>query len=339
MAHWGIHNDTLTDELISQGFVSLGWDDVPDLDTFTGGREGFKQRLAEIYPSASSLSVASQAGVLYRFRDEVQVGDIVVAPYRPDSTINIGVITSDYYYESAAITHRHRRRVEWRQLGVSRTVFSQPALYELGSAISLFRIRKFDSEFSAALGAPTTDSESISVAVENVREDPQIDGSTDEPNATRIERHTRDFVLNALHRRISHQEFEDFTAALMRALGYQARVTQYSNDGGIDVIAHRDPLGVEPPLIKIQCKHLTGTVSSPEVQQLAGAQGPGELSVFITLGGYTRDALAIERQRPGLRLLTGEDVVTLYLENYDRLPEQWRAIAPLTRLLVASDET
>lgn len=40
----------------------------------------------------------------------MQVGDIVVAMYKPDSTINI--IDSDYYFELTAPTHRHRHRVK-----------------------------------------------------------------------------------------------------------------------------------------------------------------------------------------------------------------------------------
>jgi len=103
------------------------------------------------------------------------------------------------------------------------------------------------------------------------------------------------------------------------------------------VIAHRDPLGIEPPLVKVQCKHHTGTVGAPDVQQLIGTQGPGELLLFVTLGSYSRDALAIERQRPGLRLLSGEDVVSMVLENYAELPEAWRAVIPLTRVLVVAD--
>lgn len=115
------------------------------------------------------------------------------------------------------------------------------------------------------------------------------------------------------------------------------RVTAYSQDGGVDVIAHRDPLGVEPPLIKVQCKHLTGTVGAPEVQQLIGTQGLGELSLFVTLGSYSKQALAIERQRSGLRLLNGEDVVGLVLQHYDALGVRWRTRMPLTSVLVVDD--
>jgi restriction system protein len=174
-------------------------------------------------------------------------------------------------------------------------------------------------------------------AVETVIESEESDDSPDEPRASRIDRHTRDFVLNALHRQISHADFEEFTAVLLRALGYQARVTAYSQDGGIDVIAHRDPLGVEPPQIKVQCKHLTGSVGAPDVQQLAGTLGQHDLGLFVTLGTYTRDAQNIERQRSGLRLLNGEDVVSMVLANYDELPQEWRSIIPLTNVLVVAD--
>lgn len=335
---WGIHNDTLTTELVDEGFVSLGWDELPDLRSIPNGRDGLKERLAEAHPDASPRSIAGQAGVLFRFRDEVQPGDIVVAPYKPDSTINIGVFSGEYYYEAHAPTHRHRRRVTWKKTGLSRTTFSTEALYEIGSFLTLFRVRTHAEEFLAALDAIATTEDGIAQSVEKAADVPQETDSSDEPSASRIERHTRDFVLHALLRRLSHREFEEFTAGLMRALGYQARVTQYTSDGGVDVIAHRDPLGVEPPLIKIQCKHHAGTVGAPEVQQLAGTQGSGELSAFVTLGHYSRDALAVERHNPRIRLLSGEDVVTLLLEHYERLDERWRTLIPLKRVLVVADE-
>lgn len=87
----------------------------------------------------------------------------------------------------------------------------------------------------------------------------------------------------------------------------------------------------------MQCKHKTNSVGAPEVQQLIGTQGPTEFSLFVTLGSYTREALAIERQRTGLRLLGGEDVVSLVLEHYASLDERWRSRIPLTPVLVVAD--
>lgn len=334
---WGVHNNALTTELVEEGFISLGWDDLPDLTQISAGRDGIKAALTAIDPDAKVRSIAGQAGVLTRFRDEMHVGDVVVAPYKPNSTINLGVITSDYYFEPSAKAHRHRRRVDWRCVGLPRTLFSQAALYEIGSVLAVFRVRRHTHEFLAVLNNPEQSLDALAETIDLVADQTAIEDEIDEPRASRIDRHTRDFVLETLHKRLSHQDFEEFTAALLRTLGYQARVTQFSQDGGVDVIAHRDPLGVEPPLIKVQCKHHTGTVGAPDVQQLIGTQGQGELLLFVTLGGYSRDALAIERQRSGLRLLSGEDVVAMVLENYADLPEAWRSVIPLTRVLVVAD--
>lgn len=337
MNAWAIHNDTLTTELVDEGFVSIGWDDLGDLRQVQNGRDGIKRALERRDPDAKPRSVAGQAGVIVRFRDEITPGDVVVAPYKPDSTINIGIVSGDYEYAASEEIHRHRRPVEWKKVGVSRTVFSQAALYELGGLLTLFRLRKHADEFVAVLDTARESVDEVAEVVDQVADEQADDESADEPRASRIERHTRDFVLDALHRELTHRDFEEFTAALLRSVGYQARVTQFSQDGGVDVIAHHDPLGIEPPQIKVQCKHRTGTTGSAEVQQLAGTQGEGEYSLFVTLGNYSKDALAIERQRPGLRLLAGEDIVTLTLDNYAKLPESWRSKIPLTSVLVVAD--
>lgn len=339
MRVWGIHNDTLTSELVENGFISIGWDMLGNLALIPDGREGLKRALERSVSEDDHKAIPGWAGILLRFRDEIQQGDLVVAPYKPNGTINIGVVSGDYEYIATEPIHRNRRRVDWKQIGLSRTVFTQPALYEIGSALTLFNVRNHDQEFRAALSAQAKSIEELTQIVEKVAADKTGDENpSEEPRASRIERQTRDFVLDALQEKISHRQFEEFTADLLRALGYEARVTQYSQDGGVDVIAHSDPLGIEPPLIKVQCKHKTGTIGAPEVQQLIGTQGPGELALFVTLGPYSRDALALERQRPGIRLLNGEDVVSLVLANYSQLPERWRTLFPLTTLWVVSDD-
>ncbi len=334
MAVFGVHNDALSAELIDGGFVSIGWDSISDLREAGLAREELKAALAVAYSDTKPRAIAAWAGTLLRFADEIGEGDIVVAPYRPDSTINIGVVTGPYEFHPDAPTHRHRRPVRWEKLGVSRTVFSQAALYEIGSLLTVFRVRNHADEFLAQLGihepaqpvgAPSVDQTEVELA------------AADEPRAGRIERHTRDFVLERLESSLSHQEFEEFTADLLRTIGYEARVTAYTQDGGVDVLAHRDPLGVEPPLIKVQCKHMTNSIGAPEVQQLIGTQAQNELSLFVTLGSYSRDAMAIERNRQGLRLISGEALVDLVLRNYDRLPPRWRSIMPLRQVLVVDD--
>jgi hypothetical protein len=77
---WGVHNNVLTNELTDEGFISIGWDELDSLSDISGGREGLKARLSELNPDAKPRSIAGQAGTLVRFRDDMQVGDVIVAP-------------------------------------------------------------------------------------------------------------------------------------------------------------------------------------------------------------------------------------------------------------------
>ncbi len=333
---WGIHNDKLTTELYDRGFVSIGWEAVGDLSKIGPSREEIKEALKLTFPSKKPQAIAVNAGVLERFRSVIQEGDVVVAPFRPDSTIAIGVVSGNYYFDGTSETHPNRIPVEWKRRSIPRTVFSKSALYEVGSALTLFEIKNHASEFLALLDRPEGSLSEDETAVDQAVAEGDAEPTT-EPRASRVERHTRDYVLSALKEAISHQEFEEFTAALLRAVGYQARTTSYTGDGGVDVLAHRDPLGVEPPQIKVQCKHQVTNATGPEVQQLMGTQGPGELLLFVTLGGYTQQARDYERGKPGLRLLSGEDIVDLFLAHYDNLEPRWRTLVPLRPVLVVDD--
>jgi len=324
---WGLHNDALKEELVEQGFVSIGWDELGDLHRLKGGRDGIKAELARHHPDDSSGRINTQAGVIYRFAHSIKPGDLVVAPYKPDSTINIGRITGEYYFQPDAAVHCHRRSVQWLRTGLSRNEFSQSALYELGSAITLFRVRRHEQEILDVLGGkPIISPTQYATTGASEEATPEM------PTAARIEQATMDFVLEAISKKITPAEFEELTADVLRALGYRARVTPYSQDGGVDVIAHKDPLGIEPPQIMVQCKQRIGSVTAPDVQQLVGA-GWGSLLLYVTTGSFTKDALAIERQNASLRLLSGSDFVGLVIAHYVKLPEKWQKLIPLRPVL------
>jgi restriction system protein len=331
---WGIHNDTLGAELMEKGFISIGWEEIPDLRTIGDERDRLKELVRRTYPAIKPGAVPVWTGVLYRFGYEIKVGDLVVAPYKPDSTLNFGVIESDYEYVADVPRHPHRRKVRWLKTGVARGLFPQAALYEIGSAVTLFQVRKHADVFRAFLAASSDESFEAATPPAVVASDESAAAAEDEPNADRIEQHTRDFIVKVLHRELSDEEFEHFTADLLRAMGYQARVTQFSADGGVDVLAHKDPLGLEPPLIKVQCKHTTASRGRPDVQQLIGTLSASEVGLFVTLGSFSKDAVDLERERQNLRLFGGADITRLTLEHYDRLPARWRELMPLRPLLV-----
>lgn len=336
VAMWGIHNDALGAELVEEGFVSIGWEAIGDLRAIGMDRESIRAAMVRAHPEAKAGAIPVWAGVLYRFAAQMRRGDIVVAPYKPDSTLNFGVVEGDYEFHPEVERHPHRRKVRWLKTGVARGLFPQSALYEIGSSITLFQISRHVEVFQKFLdsGSEETFEVQASRPIGGDSAEEAVRIAENEPNADRIDQHTRDFIIRTLRDELSHEEFEHFVADLLRTMGYQARVTSFSTDGGVDVLAHKDPLGLEPPLIKVQCKHSVGRKGRPDVQQLIGTLSTGEVGLFVTLGSYSRDAIDLERERQNLRLFGGADITRLTLEHYMELPPRWRSRMPLRSLLV-----
>lgn len=114
-------------------------------------------------------------------------------------------------------------------------------------------------------------------------------------------------------------------------MGYYARVTQQSSVGGIDVIAHRDELGFEPPIVKVQCKQTLEKIGLPQVQQLHGAIEQGEHGLFVTLGSFSPDAHTFERSKLNLRLIDGNALIELFYAHYERFEPRFKMPLPLKR--------
>jgi restriction system protein len=337
MTIWGVHNDQPQLDLVGNRFVSIGWDDLGDLTDLRDDREDAKLRVARGRPDLKPGAIPVTAGTLLSFRYRMRPGDIVIYPYKPDSTVNFGRITGDYYFDAEAPLHKNRRPVDWLRTGVPRTTFSQSARYEIGSAVTVFQVKQHKQEFLDFLaGAPTA------TAPPAVEAEPEAaaDEAADQPDAERIETYTHDFVIDTLMKQLEGVDFEHFVAHLLGAMGYRTEVTSPSRDGGYDIIASHDPLLLEPPIIKVQCKRTTTSIGRPEVQQLTGALAAGgsELGLFVTLGSYSADARHEERHRQNLRLINGRQLVKLIFEYYDKFSLEYKRLLPL-RSVYAIDRT
>ena len=143
-----------------------------------------------------------------------------------------------------------------------------------------------------------------------------------------------------LHAKLDPYRFEMFTAGLLQAMGYRAEVTPASGDGGVDVIAYRDPLGLEPPIIKVQCERTLNTIGGPDVQKLMGTLAPGstEVGLSITLDTFTSDTISLARSRHDLRLVNGRQLVDMIFDHYEQLDLEWRRLLPLKRIYVLDHE-
>ncbi len=329
---WGVHNDQPQLDLVDNGFISIGWDEMGDLSALGNDKDAMKAKVAATYPDSKPGAIPGTAGTLLSFVYRMHVGDFVVYPHKPDSTLNFGQIDGEYTYDPALPLHRNRRRVTWLKTGVPRTTFSEPARFEVGAAMTIFQVKKHLQEFLDYIaGTPTIITPRVAVDPDEAEE-----VATDAVSAGRIEDDTRDFIVATLMRELEGADFERFVAHLLQQIGYRTRVTQVSGDGGVDIIAHKDPLGLEPPIIKVQCKRTTSSMGGPIVQNLVGTLSPGgsELGLFVTLGSFSKDALHIERTRQDLRLINGKELVDLVFAHYDTFSPEYKRMLPMRSVYV-----
>lgn len=321
---WGIRAGRVDEAhklFIEGGVVALHWEGTPDLSALPDDREAFKELYRRVFPDRPEGNVVTGASQLYRFVHEMQIGDLVAYPAKRDRQVHLGRVVGDYSFDlSAPAGFCHQRRVAWIRT-VSRTRYSQGALHELGSALSLFQIRNYLEEHLDLLQGQT---------IAPVEAQDETVGLV----AEEIETTTRDFVLKTLARELKGHPFAGFVAHLLETMGYRTRLSPPGPDGGIDVLAHRDELGFEPPIIKVQVKSVEDGVGAPTVQALYGNVAASEYGLLVTLGGFTTQARAFARSKPNLRLVDGEELVGLVLDHYEQFDSRYKGLLPLRRVYV-----
>lgn len=316
---WGIHMGWQHElKPIEQKYIAIGWADVGNLSKLPQDRDAFKKVIKSTYTDIKEGAIPVVAGTLFRFATEMKKGDLVVYPSKPDRMVNLGFVQGSYVWDPAADAHfPNRRAVSWIR-SIPRAEFSPDALHEIGSAITLFQIKNHTEEFLAAFEGELTASNDVDEKV--------VSEATEFTEET-----TRDFVIKILKSKLDPFQFEHFVAHLLERLGYYSRVTAKSGDSGVDIIAHKDVLGFEPPIIKVQCKQILANIGQPDVAQLYGHVQQGEFGLFVTLGGYTAQAKQFENSKHNLRLIGGTELTELIFQHYEGFDPNYRTILPLQK--------
>lgn len=312
------------DLFLKHNRLALGWSQMGDLTRLPDDREAFKAKVQQAYPDAKPGAIANYAGQLYRFVHVMKPGDLVAFPCKRDRQIHLGRVDGDCLYDPTHMPeYPNQRPVKWIK-SVPRTHFSQGALYEAGSAMSLFRIATYADEFIAAIEGKAAAAAPVPVAQDE----------TIAAVATNIEDSTYDFIIKTLARETKGHPFAHFVGHLLGTMGYKARISPPGSDGGIDILAHKDQLGLEPPIIKVQCKSSEGTVGDPEVSSLYGKVSGGEFGLFVTLGSFSPKAAAFAKSKPNLRLVDGEELVELIFAHYEQFDARYKGLLPMRRVYV-----
>lgn len=131
--------------------------------------------------------------------------------------------------------------------------------------------------------------------------------------------------------KLNAYEFQDLVAALLRGMGYYTPfVAPKGKDDGIDIIAYRDPLGVNLPRLKVQVKHSQSPIAADVVRQLKGILHEGEIGVVATSGSFTKDAQREARTySKAMTLIDFERFIELWTMHYAALNDEDKKRLPI----------
>lgn len=126
-------------------------------------------------------------------------------------------------------------------------------------------------------------------------------------------------------------ELQDVAAALLRGMGYFTPfVAPRGKDGGVDIIAYRDPLGTVAPRIKVQVKHRQDSTGAPAIRELIGVLKDGDVGICVSTGGFSPDAKTTARAaQVHIELIDVDRLITLWREFYERLSDEDKILLPL----------
>jgi len=181
-------------------------------------------------------------------------------------------------------------------------------------------------EWKASQPSPTDEQQEIE----------DVDGSTDKGllAATTLEeaeeaarRDILDFMAT-----LNPYRFQDLVGKLLGAMGYHVVwIAPRGKDGGLDLIAQGDPLGVNGPRMKGQVKRRPGQkTTEEELRSFMSLIEPHDVGVYISLGGYTSDAESHSRRTSRrITLLDGEQLLDLWIAHYPQVDNEGKGILPI----------
>lgn len=300
-----------------RGIIGIGWDfggaDIAAMD-----REKIRAAYAATHPSESKQKVAANVGQVYRFAHSMAQGSTVVMYDPAERLYHIGVINGPCKPSDESESLTYTRTVKWGETAL-RDMLSPASKNSLGGIQTIFAV-----------------SDEVMVDLEAAGSNSSADADDNAANDEETLAATYDNGIELIKDRVNQLDWEDMerlVAGLLKAMGYCARVMPKGPDGGRDVVASPDALGLESPRIIAEVKHRKGTIGAPAVRSFIGGLRAGDRGLYVSTGGFTKEArYEADRANVPVRLLDLDAFVRHYVDTYDKTDDDTRSILPLTRI-------
>lgn len=167
MGERGMH----AEDAYKNGYIAVGWNEIDISDCLGLSRQEFfdkvRPAVAKAYPDKGANAVGQYVGQLFRFSNQMKIGDIIILKQLTEGKITVGVIESDYLYNKMNVVadYKHQRKVKWEKV-VGVADISQEFRNNLGAIMTVFSAGVHAEEIDSLLGG----SKFKALETENVQE-------------------------------------------------------------------------------------------------------------------------------------------------------------------------
>ncbi|WP_342248028.1 restriction endonuclease [Pseudomonas sp. OTU2001] len=322
---WMVRGESgsLYDAFREREVAAVGWSHLAPHAKLGVGRKELTAMYQALEPQLKKGSVVAGASQVWRFVNEVAVGDWVVT-YSPANRLYlVGKVVgrAEHHPEWAEQGMALVRKVQWQQQELPRDNLGTSTKNSLGSTLTLFEVPSDAAAevFEALKGKPVTQKEDE--AEESIA-DPLADVEAQ--------------ALERIKDRVSELDWDDMqqlVAGILRAMGYKTQVSPPGSDRGKDIVASPDGFGFEHPRIVVEVKHRKGQMGSQEIRSFLGGRHKDDRGLYVSTGGFSKDAqYEADRASIPLAMWTLDHVVRALIEHYDATDAETKRIVPLKRL-------
>lgn len=324
---------------LDNNIVTIGWNDLGNISDFQS-KEAFLELFETTYPNEKPKAIINKANQVWRFKNEIEIGDLVVLPLKQEPSIAMGEVISNYKFtEDLGSDIKHIRRVKWITKDMPRTSLNQDLLYSLGAFMTVCRIQRNDAEtrIPAAVQNYLDKTSSPSSLASNTIEESLDDKSV----VADLETLGKDQIRSFINQQFAGHRLQDLVAAIFQVEGYATVVSPPGKDGGVDILAGKGLLGLEEPRICVQVKATSTPSGIDVVNSLLGvvASYGASYGLIVSMGGFTQDARKkAKEQFFKIRLWDSNDLINAILRNYHKLSDEIQATLPLKQVWVVVEE-
>ena len=284
-------------------------------------------------PNQKPGTLANWSIQLNQFLNVVEPGDLLIVPLKSTNQLAIGKAIGAWYQTKDG---NPARKVDWLRTDLPRQAIKQDLLYSLGATQTVCEVSRNEAA-KRFLSAAQKGADPGPIGLSSTHGNSDSTEGALEASETAIDLavNARDQIVQHISAHFAGHAFTQLISDILRAQGYQTRVSPPGADKGVDIVAGQGALGFDGPRLVVQVKSGDVVVDQPTLQGLIGciADTRAEHGLLVAWGGFKSSV----RQRLNelyfrVRLWDRDDILNALFDVYEKLPEERRAELPLRRI-------